>query len=72
MTDRISLPHLPAELRRLGSPAQYRTLYTAALDGRIPAEPGPNGRWTVSRDDLPKIAAALGGLRQGTKPAVAA
>ena len=72
MTDRILLPHLPAELRRLGSPAQYRALYTAALDGRIPAEPGPNGRWTVSRDDLPKIAAALGGLRQGIKPAVAA
>jgi len=37
----------------------YRTTYNAAVDGRIPAEQGDNGRWSVARTDLPLIAAAL-------------
>jgi hypothetical protein len=73
MSDRIPLPHLPAELRRLGASTGYRAAYNAALDGRIPAEPGPNGRWTVSRDDLAQIAQVLaGGPKPGRAPALAA
>jgi hypothetical protein len=62
VTDRIPLTLLPLELRRLtgGNVPAYRVGYNAALDGRIPAERGDNGRWTVARADLPKIAAALG------------
>jgi hypothetical protein len=60
--DRIPLTLLPHELRSLtgATPPGYRATYTAALDGRIPAERGLNGRWTVARADLPAIAAALG------------
>lgn len=60
--DRIPLTHLPRELSRLtGLPAPgYRTLYLAALDGRLPADQGTNGRWGVPRADLPKVADALG------------
>lgn len=63
MSDRIFLPLLPAELRAHGVFVGYRATYTAALDGRIPAELAPNGRWAVMRDDLPKIAATLGAVR---------
>jgi hypothetical protein len=37
----------------------YREAYNAAVDGRIPAERGDNGRWSVARADLPLIRAAL-------------
>jgi hypothetical protein len=52
---------LPHELRQLTGqkPPKYRLGYQAALDGRIPAERGPNGRWTVARADQPAIAAVL-------------
>jgi hypothetical protein len=73
MSDRIPLPRLPAELRRLGLSIAYRTAYNAALDARIPAEVGPNGRWSVNSDDLPEIAKVLaGGPKPGTMPALAA
>lgn len=60
MLDRIPLSLLPLELRRAGGPAiSYRAAYYLALDGRLPAERGANGRWTVARDDLAQIAHAL-------------
>jgi hypothetical protein len=59
--DRLPLPRALPELRRLAGAAApgYRRLYSLVLDGRIPAEIGRNGRWTVSRADLPRIAAML-------------
>jgi hypothetical protein len=58
--DRIPLTHLPRELRRAGGPeVSYRRLYSLCLDGRFPAERGSTG-WTVARDDLPAVIAALG------------
>jgi hypothetical protein len=62
MSARVPLILLPRELRRLKLVARvpsYRTTYTAAVDGRIPAEQGDNGRWSVARTDLPLIAATL-------------
>ncbi len=59
MDNRIPLPRVSAELRQFGVLVGYRHIYNAALDARIPAEVGPNGRWTVSRDDLPAIASAF-------------
>lgn len=59
---RIPLPLLPHELRRLtGNAPGYRRIYNLVLDGRIPAELGDNGRWTVSRADLPRVAEVLAG-----------
>lgn len=60
MHERIPLTLLPRELRRAGGPAiSYRAAYNLALDGRLPAERGDNGRWTVARDDLARIADSL-------------
>lgn len=58
----IKLPHAPRELSALvGKPnaITYRRLYTAVLNGRVPAEM-ENGRWKLCREDLPAIAATLG------------
>jgi hypothetical protein len=75
----IPLPLLPRELRELTDRApSYRALYLAALDGRIPATIGRNGRWSVDRHDLPRIAEIMTGgpvkkspLDGGRKPAPA-
>ncbi|APT48399.1 hypothetical protein HVPorG_04695 (plasmid) [Roseomonas mucosa] len=74
--DRIPLSQLPRELRsaadildREGKALQgvkYRTLYGAVLDGMIPAEQH-GGRWYVQREDLPKIAQALGASGPATR-----
>jgi hypothetical protein len=59
--NRIPLPLLPPEIGRLtGKRVTYRACYNAVLDGRMPAERGENGRWTVAVQDLPKVAAELG------------
>ena len=57
---RIGLSQLPRKIAdHTGKPApKYRTLYDAAVEGRIPAE--FDGRWTVDETDVPKIATALG------------
>ena len=71
MSERVPLILLPRELRRLKlveSVPTYRATYNAAVDGRIPAEQGDNGRWSVARSDLPLIAATL----CPTAPAIAA
>jgi hypothetical protein len=62
MSERIPLTLLPLELRRRKLVEQvpsYRSTYNAAVDNRIPAERGNNGRWTVAPADLPLIAATL-------------
>ncbi len=69
---RIPLPLVPRELARLigqTSPS-YRALYSAALDGRILAELGANGRWTVAQADLPEIAKAFGIGKHSPLPVV--
>lgn len=59
LTDRIPLTHVPLEVRRAGGPAlTYRHAYLMALDCKIPAERGSDGRWTVAREDLPTVIAA--------------
>lgn len=65
---RIPLSLLPIEVKRLTGQLgpNYRTCYNAALDGRIPAERGENGRWTVAAGDLAKVVAALSPL--GPRP----
>jgi hypothetical protein len=60
--DRIPLSLVPQMLRELKltrRPWGYRQIYNAAVDGRIPAERGDNGRWTVTRRRLPEVAEAL-------------
>ena len=66
---RIKLPIVPQKLKERTNkqPPSYRSIWTAAVNGSIPAELGPNGRWTVAEDDLDVIAAAF-----GLAPAVAA
>lgn len=61
MAERHTLADLPRALIEAGyDTATYRTLYTAAVDGRIAATKGKNGRWTFCADDLPAIAEAMG------------
>jgi hypothetical protein len=69
MSERFPLSTLAGELRRqnlVKPPPTYRETYTAAVDGRIPAERGDNGRWSWTPADLPRIAAAL--RRTATDP----
>ena len=59
----IKLPEVTRHLRDdFGVSVSDRRLYTAVLDGIVPAEKDASGsRWLVDADDLPKIAEALGG-----------
>ena len=64
MTARIKATHVARETRNLGyEPASYRTLYNAILSSRVPADQLDGHRWSIARDDLPKVIEALG-LRQ--------
>jgi hypothetical protein len=65
---RIPLTLLPlAVARRTGKPGpSYRMCYFAALEGRIPAERGENGRWTVATSDISQAVTALS--RGSTSP----
>ena len=63
MCNAIPLTDLPRALieAQYEPPASgYRGCYTAAVDGRIPARRGKNGRWTFDPADLPTIAPAMG------------
>lgn len=54
------LSSVPTALQNLtGHQIGYRPVYTACLDGRIPAHQ-IRGRWYVYSADLPKIARILG------------
>jgi hypothetical protein len=60
--NRIPLPRVPRALlerNHVRKPVSYKRLYTAVLEGRIPAEQDDNGRWSVKGDDLSLIAEAL-------------
>ena len=62
-TDRIGAPQLARALIAGGytdQPVGYGPIYRGILSGAIPAEQVNSNRWTVSRADLPKVAAALG------------
>ena len=60
-----SLTQLPTALKAAGfKPPSYRSTWSAAVNGTIPAKKGRNGRWVYSPDDLPVIAQKLNlGLR---------
>ena len=60
--NKIKLSELPRRLRdEFGEAVSYRRLYTAVLDGIVPAERDASGsRWLVDADDLPEIAQTLG------------
>ena len=62
-TNTIKLSEVPRHLRNeFGVAVTYRRLYTAVLDGIIPAERDASGtRWLIDKDDLPEIAETLGG-----------
>ncbi len=59
---KIKLSEIPRRLRdQFDVSVSYRRLYTAVLDGIVPAERDASGsRWLIDADDLPKIASALG------------
>jgi len=59
--DRIPLALVPRELAYLtdGQPPTYRRVYKAVLDYAVPAEQ-ENGRWNISRADLPLFAEHFG------------
>ena len=48
------LAHEVAKLTTVCTPG-YRRLYDLALSAKIPAQQGPNGRWTIRREDLPRV-----------------
>jgi len=62
-TRKIKLPEVTRHLRDdFGVSVSYRRLYTAVLDGIVPAEKDASGsRWLVDADDLPKIAEVFDG-----------
>ena len=55
--DVIKLSQLAHEISKLTTcpTPGYRTLYALCLSARIPAQQGPNGRWSVKREDLPRV-----------------
>ena len=61
MEQKLPLTDLPAALIEAGfEPIRYRAIYEAALDARIPATRGRNGRWSFNPQDLGQIAERLG------------
>lgn len=57
----INLSEVPRHLRKAFEvKVSYRRVYTAVLDGKIPAEKDETGtRWKIKVDDLPEIAKVL-------------
>lgn len=57
----IKLSELPRRLRKdFAVEVSYRRVYTAVLDGAIPAEKDASGtRWIIDIEDLPLIAKAM-------------
>lgn len=60
-TNTIKLSELPRRLRdEFSITVSYRRLYTAVLDGTIPAgRDASRSRWLIDADDLPEIAKTL-------------
>ena len=61
--NQIKLSELPRRLRdEFGIIVSYRRVYSAVLDGIVPAEKDASGsRWVVGADDLPEIAKTFAG-----------
>jgi hypothetical protein len=58
--DLIVLSEVPTVLKqKYGSSVEYRQLYDATINTRIPAE-RIKGRWYVNPDNLPTIAKTFG------------
>jgi hypothetical protein len=65
MNERIPLPRVAGKVREqtgLIVPNAYKKLYSAVLDGRLPAEQGADGRYMISSAHLPEAATILGQL----------
>ncbi len=65
MSDRIPLTRVAGKIQEqtgIFVSGAYRKLYNAILDGRLPAEQGTAGRYTVRSDHLPHAATILGQL----------
>lgn len=61
MIDTVGLSELPRLLREMtGYPVSYQSLYRRIVDGALPAQRSPEGRWLIARSDLPAYAADLG------------
>ncbi len=60
---KIKLSELPRRLRdQFDVTVSYRRLYTAVLDGIVPAERDASGsRWLIDPNDLPEIARTICG-----------
>lgn len=60
MATHIPLSLLARALRDfVNEPPKYRTLYSAILDGHIPARKNRSGRWEIAVVDLKLIAKTL-------------
>ncbi len=61
-TRKVKLSEVPRRLRdEFGVSISYRRVYSAVLDGIVPAEKDASGsRWLVEANDLPDIATTLG------------
>ena len=57
----IKLSEVPRRIRRdFGVEITYRRLYSAVLDGKVPAHKDDSGHgWLINDDDLPEIAEKL-------------
>ena len=57
-TQKIKLSELPRLLKHeFGLAVSYRRVYSAVLDGIVPAERDASGnRWLIKSDDMPEIA----------------
>jgi hypothetical protein len=66
MGQTIGLSDLPKILREMtGRPVSYQVLYRRIVDGALPAEKSPSGRWLISADDLPAYVASVTAKRRG-------
>jgi len=61
MSEDIKLTQLAHEISKLTTcpTPGYRALYVMALSAKFPAQLGPNGRWSVKREDLPRVVAVV-------------
>ena len=62
MDENIGLTEFPRALKAYtkGKTISYASAYQRVLNGELPATKKPNGRWVISRSDLPSIAQILG------------
>ena len=74
MSDRIPLTRVAGKVQEQTGiiiPGAYRKLYTAILNGQLPAEQGTDGRYTIRSDHLPCAATILGQLPKWVEQSIA-